>query len=141
VFLGGKEVRAKYYGRGHTNGDAVMYFPALHVVHTGDLMAGNTPLIDYPGGGSLKDWADTLDGVLKDLDCETVIPGHGPVTNRAGLQTYRDNVMKERTRVTQLIREGKSQEDVGKAMIAEFHWVQTGLQMQWSLPGMMQELK
>jgi hypothetical protein len=70
-----------------------------------------------------------------------VIPGHGPVTNRAGLQTYRDNVMKERTRVTQLIREGKSQEDVGKAMIAEFHWVQTGLQMQWSLPGMMQELK
>lgn len=141
VFLGGKEVRAKYYGRGHTNGDAVMYFPALRVVHTGDLMAGNTPLIDYPGGGSLKEWADTLDGVLKGLDFDTVIPGHGPVTDKAGLQTYRDNVLKERTRVTQLIREGKSQEDVGKAMIAEFHWTQTGLQMQWSLPGMMTELK
>jgi cyclase len=141
VFLGGKEVRAKYYGRGHTNGDAVIYFPALRVVHTGDLMAGNTPLIDYPGGGSLKEWADTLDGVLKSLDFDTVIPGHGPVTDKAGLQTYRDNVMKERQRVTQLIREGKSQEDVGKAMIAEFHWTQTGLQMQWSLPGMMTELK
>jgi len=141
VFLGGKEVRAKYYGRGHTNGDAVMYFPALRVVHTGDLMAGNTPLIDYPGGGSLKEWADTLDGVLNSLDFDTVIPGHGPVTNKAALQTYRDNVLKERTRVTELIRQGKSQEDVGKAMIAEFHWTQTGLQMQWSLPGMMTELK
>jgi cyclase len=119
----------------------VMYFPALRVVHTGDLMAGNTPLIDYPGGGSLKEWADTLDGVLNTLDFDTVIPGHGPVTNKAALQTYRDNVFKERTRVTELIRQGKSQEDVGKAMIAEFHWTQTGLQMQWSLPGMMTELK
>ena len=53
VFLGGKEVRACYFGRGHTNGDAVIYFPALRTIHTGDLMAGNTPLIDYPGGGSL----------------------------------------------------------------------------------------
>ena len=141
VFLGGKEVRAKFYGRGHTNGDAVIYFPALRLVHTGDLMAGNTPLIDYPGGGSLKEWADTLTGVINSLDFDTVIPGHGPVTDKAGLQTYRDNVQKERERVTQLIREGKSQDDVAKAMIAEFHWTQTGLQMQWSLPGMMTELK
>ena len=141
VFLGGKEVRAKYYGRGHTNGDAVIYFPALRVVHTGDLMAGNTPLIDYPGGGSLKEWADTLDGVLNTLDFDTVIPGHGPVTNKAGLQTYRDNVAKERMRVTQLIRDGKSQDDVAKVMMAEYHWAPNSLQMQWSLAGMMTELK
>jgi cyclase len=53
VFIGGKEVRARYYGRGHTNGDAVIYFPADRTVHTGDLMAGTSPLIDYNGGGSL----------------------------------------------------------------------------------------
>ncbi len=53
VFLGGKQVRAIHVGRGHTNGDAVIYFPALRTLHTGDLMAGTTPLIDYPGGGSL----------------------------------------------------------------------------------------
>jgi glyoxylase-like metal-dependent hydrolase (beta-lactamase superfamily II) len=40
VHLGGKEVRASYYGRGHTNGDAVIYFPDLKVVHTGDLFLG-----------------------------------------------------------------------------------------------------
>ena len=37
LFLGGKEVRARFYGRGHANGDAVVYFPALRVVYTGDL--------------------------------------------------------------------------------------------------------
>ena len=40
-----------------------------------------------------------------------------------------------------LIREGKSQDDVGKVMMAEFGWAPNSLQMQWSLPGMMAELK
>jgi len=140
VFLGGKEVQAHYYGRGHTNGDAVIYFPALRTLHTGDLMAGNTPLIDYPGGGSVVEWTKTLDAAMK-LDFDTVIPGHGPVTNKAALLGYRNNVEKLRNRAQGLIREGKSQEDVGKVMIAEFNWQPTGLQMQWSLPGMMAELK
>src|SRR4029453_5749830 len=43
VYLGGKEVRAKYFGRGHTSGDAVVYFPELKVIHTGDLFLGRTP--------------------------------------------------------------------------------------------------
>jgi cyclase len=141
VFLGGKEVRAKYYGRGHTNGDAVIYFPALRTIHTGDLMAGNTPLIDYPGGGSVVEWTKTLDAAMQALDFDTVIPGHGPVTNKAGLQKYSENVAKLRSRAQGLIREGKSQEEVAKVMTAEFNWAPTGLQMQWSMPGIMKELK
>ena len=140
VFLGGQEVRAKYYGRGHTNGDAVVYFPALRTLHTGDLMAGTSPLIDYPGGGSLAGWGKTLDGALA-LDFDTVIPGHGKVTDKAGLVTYRNNVEKLKTRVSGLIREGKSQEEVGKVMTAEYQWAPGSLNMQWSLPGMMAELK
>jgi glyoxylase-like metal-dependent hydrolase (beta-lactamase superfamily II) len=140
VFLGGKEVRARYFGRGHTNGDAIIYFPALHTIHTGDMMAGTTPLIDYPGGGSVVEWTKTLDAAMN-LDFDTVIPGHGAVTNKAGLLNYRNNVEKLRTRATGLIREGKSQDDVAKVMTAEFGWAPTGLQMQWSLPGMMKELK
>jgi len=140
VFLGGKEVRARYYGRGHTNGDALIYFPAQRTLHTGDLMAGTTPLIDYPGGGSVVEWTKTLDEALK-VDFNTVIPGHGKVTDKAGLQTYRNNVEKLRTRAAGLIRGGKSQEEVGKVMMAEFGWGATSLQMQWSLPGMMTELK
>src|SRR5579872_4853438 len=140
VFLGGKEVRAHYYGRGHTNGDAVIYFPALRTIHTGDLMAGTAPLIDYPGGGSLVEWTKTLDGALQ-LDFDTVIPGHGPVTNKAGLQTYRDNVAKLRERVTQQIRSGKSQAEIAKFMETEYQWAPNSLQQQWSVPGFMTELK
>jgi cyclase len=121
VFLGGKEVRAHYFGRGHTNGDAVIYFPELKTVHTGDLMAGDSPLIDYPGGGSLA--------------------GHGPVTTKAGLLTYRNNVDKLKTRVTGLIRQGKTQDEVAKLMTTEYKWAPGGLQQQWSVPGMMTELK
>src|SRR5579864_5160964 len=121
VFLGGKEVRARYYGRGHTNGDAVIYFPALRTIHTGDLMAGKTPLIDYPGGGSVVEWTKTLAAAMN-LDFDTVIPGHGPVTSKAGLLAYRNNVEKLRNRAAGLIREGKGQEEVGQVMIAEFGW-------------------
>jgi cyclase len=140
VFLGGKEVRARYFGRGHTNGDAIVYFPALRTIHTGDLMAGTTPLIDYTGGGSLKAWTQTLDDALQ-LDFDTVIPGHGPVTTKAGLLEYRNNVEKLRNRAAGLIREGKSQADVGQVMAAEFGWGPNSMQAQWSLPGMMAELK
>jgi cyclase len=140
LFLGGKQVRALSVGRGHTNGDAVIYFPALRTLHTGDLMAGTTPLIDYPGGGSLAEWPKTLDEAMK-LDFDTVIPGHGAVTTKAGLMTYRNNIQKEITRVRGLIREGKSQDDVAKVMTAEYGWAAGSLNMQWSLPGMMTELK
>jgi cyclase len=112
----------------------------LRTLHTGDLMAGTTPLIDYVGGGSLIEWTKTLDGALA-LDFDTVIPGHGPVTTKAGLLTYRNNVEKLRTRATGLIREGKSQEEVGKVMAAEFGWGPNSMQAQWSLPGIMKELK
>lgn len=141
VFLGGKEVRAKFFGRGHTNGDAVIYFPQSRTIHTGDLMAGTSPLIDYNGGGSLADWASTLDKAMAAYDFDTVIPGHGAVTNKAGLKTYRDNVEKMKNEVTAQIRSGKNQDDVAKFMTANYGWAAGSLQQQWSVPGMMKELK
>lgn len=141
VFLGGKEVRARYFGRGHTNGDAVIYFPALRTIHTGDLMAGDTPLIDYPGGGSIVEWTKTLDAVMKEWDFDTVIPGHGPVTTRANLLSYRNNIEKEQKLVHGLIRQHKSADEIGKVLIAQYKWVDNDLHFQWSLPGMMTELK
>ena len=141
VFLGGKEVRAKYFGRGHTNGDAIIYFPADRAIHTGDLMSGASPLIDYSGGGSIVEWTKTLDAAMAQLDFDTVIPGHGAVTNKAGLMTYRNNVEKLRNRVTGLIRERKSQDDIAKVMTAEYGWAPNSLNIQWSVPGFMTELK
>jgi glyoxylase-like metal-dependent hydrolase (beta-lactamase superfamily II) len=141
VFLGGKEVRAKFFGRGHTNGDAFIYFPALRTVHTGDNMAGTSPLVDYPGGGSVVEWTNTLDKVMKEWDFDTVIPGHGNVTDKAGLQTYRDNVVKLRDQVSSMVKGGKSQADVASFMEKEYMWGPNSLQQQWSVPGFMTELK
>ena len=124
VFLGGKEVRAIYYGRGHTDGDIAVYFPAEHVVHLGDLMAGTrgviNPTVDYSAGGCLRDWPATLDGVLK-LDIDTVIPGHGAVTNKQGLIAHRNKVEAIRDRIGEMVHHRRyPKEDIGKEMVGVF---------------------
>jgi glyoxylase-like metal-dependent hydrolase (beta-lactamase superfamily II) len=134
VYLGGKEVLAKHFGRGHTNGDAAIYFPALKVVHTGDLFVATTPFIDYSAGASAKEWTATIDGILQ-WDFNTVIPGHGPVSKRADLIKFRDNFAKMRTRVTGMARGGSSNDDISKILTTEFGWTMR------SLDGLLAELK
>jgi cyclase len=140
VYLGGKQVQMRYFGRGHTNGDAMVYFPALRVLHTGDLVAGTSPLIDYSGGGSLKEWAATLDGAMK-LDFDTMIPGHGPIAKKADMLTYRNNVEKLRTEVTGMLRQNKSRDEIAKVMQDKYGWAPTGLQFQRGFDGMLAELR
>jgi cyclase len=141
LFLGGKEVRARYFGRGHTNGDAMVYFPALKILHTGDLFTAATPLIDYPGGGSLLEWPKTIDTAIQTWDFDTVIPGHGPVTNKAALMTYMNNAEGMATRIREQIRQGKSEDDVKKFMMDQYKWAPTSLNIMWGFPGLMKELK
>ena len=138
VVLGGKEVLARHLGRGHTNGDAVIFFPARRAIHTGDLMAGTTPLIDYGNGGSLAEWAQTLDAILK-YDFDTVIPGHGAVVKKAGLQAYRDNVVRLQTQVREQIRSGKSKDEISQFLTANYGWA--AMQQRLSLDGVMAEMK
>uniref|UniRef100_Q01YY0 Beta-lactamase domain protein n=1 Tax=Solibacter usitatus (strain Ellin6076) TaxID=234267 RepID=Q01YY0_SOLUE len=144
LFLGGKEVRARYFGRAHTNGDAFVYFPAHRLVHSGDTFASAptaTPLIDYPGGASLIEWTGTLDAVMKAWDFDQVIPGHGPLSNKAGMKAYRDRVEVLRSKAQSLVRSGKSQADLAKFMETEYKWAPDSLFQKWSVPGMMTELK
>jgi glyoxylase-like metal-dependent hydrolase (beta-lactamase superfamily II) len=86
--IGGKRVRLIHPGRGHTDGDLVVLFVEDRVLHTGDLFFnGRYPNIDLEAGGSVQAWAATLDRVLA-LEFDHVIPGHGPVTDRAGLVAF-----------------------------------------------------
>jgi cyclase len=149
VFLGGKEVRARYFGRGHTNGDAVIYFPAQRVIHTGDLFTVGTssapitiaPFIDYTAKGSVVDWTKTLDGILNSgWDFDIVIPGHGPIQKREDLVKYRQNFEKMRNRVSGMVRESKSKDEVAKTLTAEFGWASGALGAR-SIEPMMAELK
>jgi glyoxylase-like metal-dependent hydrolase (beta-lactamase superfamily II) len=82
VGKGADQIDLYYYGRGHTNGDAWVVFPQLHVVHAGDIFASkNLPLIDTSNGGSAVDIGQSLqkahDGI-KNVD--TIITGHSATT-------------------------------------------------------------
>ena len=106
------------------------------------MMDGVTAWIDYNGGGSSAEWTDSVDAMVREFDFDTVIPGHGAVTNPAELQTYRENVVKLRDRVTGLIREGRTQEEIGGILGMEYPtYAPNSLHMQWSLPGFMTELR
>jgi cyclase len=87
IHLGDVEVRMLYFGRGHTNGDTVIFFPDLRTVHTGDLVIDGMPVIDYDNGGSALEFVATLEKIMA-LDFDTVIPGHGRVLTRDDVRAY-----------------------------------------------------
>ena len=72
---GGAKVEVYHYGRAHTSGDSIVYFPDLKVVQTGDVVVGVAPNIDYPFGGSGLEWLKVLNGIAK-LNFDTLVPGH-----------------------------------------------------------------
>ena len=80
-----------YFGRGHTNGDAFVVFPALRIMHAGDIFSGkNVPLLDAVNGGSGVEIGRTLDRAAKEVrtKVDTVITGHSTVMSVADLQEY-----------------------------------------------------
>jgi cyclase len=137
VFLAGKEVRAKYFGRGHTNGDAIIYFPDLKVIHTGDLFLARRPdrssdgaqgrppgvniYVDYVQGGSFFEWSKTLEGALA-LDFDTVIPGHGPVSTKADVAKFKADLETMRNRLVGLVKQGKSKDEVVGTLESDYGW-------------------
>ena len=119
VFLGDVEVQAHHVGRGHTNGDAVIYFPDRRAIHTGDLfiwgqrLDGTTmaPFWDFGNGGSAAEWPATLDAVLA-LDFDTVIPGHGPILTKDEVRTFRRNLQIVLDRVEGQIEAGATRDNI-----------------------------
>lgn len=86
--VGDKTVRLIQPGRGHTDGDLVALFVEDGVIHMGDLFFnGRYPNIDLEAGGSVREWAATLDRVLE-LEFDVVIPGHGAVSDREGVRRF-----------------------------------------------------
>lgn len=142
IYLGGVEVRAHHLGTGHTNGDAVIYFPDLRTVHGGDLLNGNVPFIDYSNGGSSAGWVATLNNILA-LDWDTAIPGHGVIMTRDDVVAFRNQMEAVRARMDVLVREGLSQEEaVEQIRSPDLPWTQTegGLFMGRSIAGLYDEI-
>jgi len=85
IDLGGQEIEVIYPGPAHTNGNSLVYFPGLKVVHMGDLFFnGLLPYIGAEAGADTANWLAKLKEV-SGWDVEKFIPGHGPLSDKEGL--------------------------------------------------------
>ncbi len=87
LHVGSREVRLLQVGPAHTKGDVLVHLPAERVVFTGDILfIGGTPIV---WEGPIENWIAACDRIAA-MDCEAIVPGHGPVTDRAGAMAVRD---------------------------------------------------
>ena len=129
-----------HFGRGHTDGDAVIFLPKHRVIHMGDLFSVAGPLIDYANGGSAIEWTKTLDAALA-LDFDTVIPGHGPILKKADLREYRNKIVSMVTQMRELRSKGLSKDDAVKAFDAKpMGWESNKMLPARVLPGLYDEV-
>ncbi len=88
IGLGNKTIRLLHPGRGHTDGDLVVYFEEERVLHMGELYFNEMyPNIDLEAGGSVQAWSATLDSAMT-LPATVVIPGHGALSNKQGMRVF-----------------------------------------------------
>jgi glyoxylase-like metal-dependent hydrolase (beta-lactamase superfamily II) len=87
---GADQIDLFYFGRGHTNGDAWVLFPAIQVLHAGDIFSGkNLPLLDANNGGSGVEIGDSLQKASDTVkNVTTIITGHSTTMNMADLREY-----------------------------------------------------
>lgn len=112
--INGDEVAAVHMARAHTDGDAVVHFRKRNVVHMGDVyVLYGYPFIDLSSGGSIQGMIDAVERVLAMIDDNSkVIPGHGELSNRAGLRVYHSMLVTIRNRVQRQVAAGASLRDV-----------------------------
>ncbi len=87
VDVAGRMVELIEVGPAHTRGDTIVYVPDARTVYTGDILfIGGTPIV---WAGPLGNWVAACDLMLG-MDVDTVVPGHGPITDKAGIVAVRD---------------------------------------------------
>jgi cyclase len=87
VEVAGRSVELIEVGPAHTRGDTLVHVPDAKTIYTGDILfIGGTPIV---WAGPLSNWVAACDLMLA-MDVETVVPGHGPITDKAGIVAVRD---------------------------------------------------
>jgi len=111
--INGDSVHAVHVPSAHTDGDSIIFFKKANVVHAGDVFFnGFYPFIDAANGGSLRGTITAVDAMLAATDSKSkIIPGHGPLADKAQLQAYRDMLVIAYARLLKLKNDGVSVED------------------------------
>lgn len=115
--LNGETINAYHVPPAHTDGDSIVHFERAGVVHMGDIFFnGMYPFIDVSSGGDVDGVIGAVAGVIEKIDGRVkVIPGHGPLTDRAGLKIYHDMLVIVRANVAELMVKGHSREEIIEA--------------------------
>jgi glyoxylase-like metal-dependent hydrolase (beta-lactamase superfamily II) len=114
LHLNGDNLLLVHADEAQTDGDLVAWWESANVVQVGDLFYnGSYPFIDLASGGSLAGIVAAIELVLARADAKTVvIPGHGPVANRAELAAYRDMLVSVGRRVRELVEQDRSEQEI-----------------------------
>jgi glyoxylase-like metal-dependent hydrolase (beta-lactamase superfamily II) len=112
--LNGHTARVFHVANAHTDGDSVIHFPEVNIIHTGDVLFNKLfPFIDMDSGGSVDGFIAAQKKIISIADDETkIIPGHGVLANKADLQAAVDMLEDAQARVRALVDAGKSKEEV-----------------------------
>jgi len=113
LHLNGEEARAIHLPHAHTDGDAMIHWPASNVLHMGDtFFNGIFPFIDAWSGGGIAGMISAADQALALVDEETkIIPGHGPLATKADLLKFRDFLATVQTRALSAKEKGQTGEE------------------------------
>ena len=114
IRLRGRVADLKHIEHAHTDGDTYIWFKTSNVLSTGDTFTnGRYPNIDFANGGNIKGMIAATDAYLKLVNAKTrIVPGHGPLADKAVLVEYRAMLVTARDRMAKLVKEGKSEDDV-----------------------------
>lgn len=117
LHVNGQTLRAEHVPPAHTDGDAIIWFEEANVVHMGDtFFNGLYPFIDFSTGGSVAGMIAAIDAALPRMDADTrVIPGHGPLSDKAGLQAFRDMLATVTGRIEAMMAAGRSLAEIQAA--------------------------
>ncbi len=112
--LKGRTAQLKHPANAHTDGDTYVYFADANVLSTGDTVTmGRYPNIDFANGGNIKGMIAASDTYLKFVNDRTkIVPGHGPLANKAQLVAYRAMLVAARDRMAKLVAAGKTEDEV-----------------------------
>ena len=115
---GKDQIDLYYFGRGHTNGDTWVVFPALRVMHTGDMFAWkDAPTLDRNNGGSGLEYAQTVGKALATVkNVDTLIVGHSPLRTIPELREYQQFMNEFVAAVRDAKQSGKSVDDAAAAI-------------------------
>ena len=121
VDFGGETVHVRYFGPGHTSGDAVIFFEKANVIHAGDLLFRRVhPRVDSPAGASVVNWQAILSKMIGSHGGDTAfIFGHGRdgmvLGKVADVTFFRDYLGAALDHVRAGIKAGHSKEEIAKA--------------------------